>query len=240
MTAGKIPHKYKDKWKDILFRTGAKAEAQGAGAAGVMSEFNDPFEFSWRKRPKPCGEFLKETLGDSTRTPNILAAHARSGYNYPDDREYDRNHHPFHGENIVLMHEGYADTNWFPVAEDMGIELETETDSELLMKVIDSEDNAVDGIKKALDTFPGWAIGIAVYDERTPGKMYFACNQNKCSPYHITRISELNCSVLISRFSMLRNACAGTDLEKFISGDILNVENNKVYVFDCNGKFTVE
>lgn len=238
ITAGKTDntddHKH---WLNFMEGTCFEAEAQGRGATGAMAEWHGDVAF--KKRPIPCRDAMCRLVGVS-RMPELLAIHARSGYNYPDNRDYDKNHHPFPGENILLMHEGYADNNWFELAAKLGIELHTKTDSELLMHLVDREDNVLNGLREAFNILGGWHIGTAIYDRRTPGRMYFASMDRRCSPYHIVKSERFGCTTLISRFSMIRHHFTEEKLHGWGFGKVENVQPFTLYTFDTDGNYTTE
>ncbi len=238
ISAGRVPHEHTEPWRRFMIEAGTAAESQGHGAAGLMGEFDTEY-VAWKKRPVPCGQFLEDTLIKG-RVPHLLGVHARSGANYPDDRAYDKHHHPFHGKHVMLMHEGYAHENWFPLAERLGVELDTNTDSELLMWLVDSQPTVLEGVRHAFKVLDDWTIGTAIYDERTPGKIYFASKSRRCSPYHIIRSRVFNTATLISRFGMIRDSYSDTLLRKLGFGDVENVEPDKLYTFEADGSFSVQ
>jgi len=224
-------------WLKYMKATCLNAESQGSGATGAVTEWHGDVAF--KKRPIPCRGAMTHLVGEE-RMPELLAIHARSGGGYPDNREYDRHHHPFPGENILLMHEGFADDNWFDLADKLGIELHTNTDSELFMHIVDREENIINGLRQAFNILGGWHIGAAIYDRRTPGKMYFASTDRRCSPYHIVKSDRFNCTTLISRYTMIRNAFSEQTLRGWGFGKITNVKPFTLYTFHTDGNYTLE
>ena len=231
--SGKVQKDKEEAFKKDLVNVSSVAERQGAGAAGIMGYRDEPFYVGWKKRPMRCGDFVHDTV----ITPlDIMAIHARSGYNYPDDRDYDKHHHPFVGDNIHLMHEGYASgssSDWFKVAAALGINLETKTDSELIMRLIQSKDNLIDGIRYAIDILGEWVMGCAIYDNRTPYQMHFFCLESRCSPYDIVTLEDYNTTMLISSVAML------VDAQVNVKSSV-GVKPMHLYSFDCQGDYTIQ
>lgn len=230
ISAGQVNPKHKEDFLQDLRKIGTAAERQGSGATGLMYS-NEKEDFSWIKRPVPCGRFVEDQM---ITTPSLLGIHARSGGGYPDNRDYDKNHHPFSGEHITLMHEGYASgslRDWHHVADMLGIHLETETDSELLMRMIDSRHSLEEGIERITTLLYNWVVGLAIYDDRTPDLMHFFSLSNRCSPYDICRSEKYNTTMLISSSDMI--VAAGVDSFRSLE----TTEPYCLYSFDRNGNY---
>jgi hypothetical protein len=170
--------------------------------------------------------------------PSILGLHARSGKGYPRDPSYDINHHPFVGENIALMHEGWIDQDWFEDAKQLNIPLETQTDSELVMRVIDGYPTLIEGVQALFRLFPTSVFGLVIWDRRNPRAINFVSNGRRNSPYHIFYSSLFRTQNLISRFAMVEIALTRTERAEMGIEDVRQTEPNLLYTFDYKGKIT--
>lgn len=239
LSAGKIgrtPLNIRSLWYENFLRPiAAVAELQGSGAAGIMVANNGAVLHS--KEAFPAGVFITRSPWQQLPQmgPSILGLHARSGKDYPRTASYDIDHHPFVGENIALMHEGWIDHDWFEDARRFNIPLETTTDSELVMRVIDGYPTLIEGVRALFGQFPLSVFGLVIWDRRQPRTIHFVSNGRRCSPYHIFYSSLFRTVNLISRFSMVEIALSGIEREQMGIEDVVQSKPNILYTFDYKG-----
>jgi predicted glutamine amidotransferase len=146
------------------------------------------------RSPGPTVEFVAKRQWLSLRymPAKLYLCHARGAMSAADKVE---NNHPFVGENIALVHEGWLNEHK-TIAEKRGVQLTSETDSETFMRVIDkrrrtlgdrTDWDPVKAMKALLDIANApTALGFVDFGYGNPA-LYFARNEtseHKFGIYH--------------------------------------------------------
>jgi predicted glutamine amidotransferase len=126
--------------------------ARGKDASGFAAMSYDLPDVLTEKRNVNAHAFVNRSSkfrALKKKMPNIFIGHTRAVTT--GDPKRNRNNHPFLSQRLALVHNGKV-PEWDKTAHLMGLELRTETDSEILLRILDkAEGRVVDGCRNIID-----------------------------------------------------------------------------------------
>jgi hypothetical protein len=148
------------------------------------------------------------------------------------------NNHPFVGDNVALMHVGWISQH-FAIAQNMGLELVSDTDTELFMRLADGRVRSLSAVQTATPvdilkymlqmTREPTALALIDYTSENPA-IWFGRNQHSIHPFHFYRIPRFKGVFLTATEAMMIIAEQLTfDYPREAVFKITDVEPNKVY-----------
>jgi glucosamine 6-phosphate synthetase-like amidotransferase/phosphosugar isomerase protein len=166
---GNVPE---SKWKqtyDILTALFLASEGRGQDATGFVARhepFKNPLAAStvMDKQPGPASQFVRDNPSWRAlrhRRCSTVLGHVRwATHGSPED---NRNNHPLVGHSgLYLVHNGVLE-NHRGIAEKHGLELLTDVDSELILRLVESAKHPAIGLDIALRRVEG-SMAAVVYD----------------------------------------------------------------------------
>lgn len=137
--------------------------------------------------------------------PSIFIGHTRAATSGTPDR--GRNNHPFNSQRYSLVHNGGI-SNWQSVVTRNSLELRTETDSEVLLRLLEQKDSIEDGIQHTMHNVPmGSRVAIALLNHKEEGTL--SLFKNSLNPIHILTIPEWQAMFFASTKAILDGAIVG-------------------------------
>jgi predicted glutamine amidotransferase len=143
--------------------------SRGKDASGFAALFgmqpSDDTPMVTDKKPLPPTNFIlssKAYQGLRKNIPTIFIGHTR--HSTSGDPKKGRNNHPFHNRRYSLVHNGHV-SNWKDSAKKLKLTMRTETDSEVLIRLLnpaDDHEKAIEGMVKSIDS--GSRLATAVLD----------------------------------------------------------------------------
>lgn len=154
-------------------------QQRGLDATGFVSRtesFKHPSSSNiiMDKRPLPAPEFIADSLAWRKlrhRRCRMVLGHVRWA-THGDPRD-NRTNHPLVGNGLWLVHNGVL-TDHKATAQKHGLGLETEVDSELLLRFVETTDHPAIGLDRAMKKVEGSAA-VIVHDGRRDA-LYMARN----------------------------------------------------------------
>lgn len=160
-------------------------------ATGMFTILNDKFTFV--KKPSDVRDFIDQTpewiYTTLERPQQKYMFHCRGAMSSASKNE---NNHPFVGDKVALVHEGWIEAHR-QRAKELGLELTTETDSELFMRFLDDRfkktpeiggSSIIDETCEAIAKIANAPTSIA-YVHIPTGTLMFIRNANSESHYFI-------------------------------------------------------
>jgi predicted glutamine amidotransferase len=142
--------------------------------------------------------------------PNILIGHTRASTSGTPKR--GRNNHPFNSSKYSMVHNGGI-TSWRSVATDNKLDLRSETDSEIILRLAEQKDNFYDGISHTMDKV-GTTSRVAVAFLRHEGEPRLFLFRNMLNPISIMTYPRLQTIFFSSEAHHLRMALKSVFGEK--------------------------
>jgi len=155
--------------------------------------------------------------------PNILIAHTRLSTSGSPRR--NRNNHPFNGKRYTLVHNGGI-SDWQSQVRKLEIQMRTETDSEMLLHLMENGTDPHDAIQEMMDKVGrGSRIAIAAIDYKAedPSLILF---RNRSNDVYIMTHVGFNVIYFASTRAILEQALDNT----FGAYATEHVDENKVEI----------
>ena len=183
---------------------------RGRDATGFIA-MTDPWDCPQRQRiitdkaPLPADEFVQKSSiwrGLRSRRCNMVLGHVRMA-THGDPKE-NENNHPHCGEHLHLVHNGVVRGNHFDLADRYCVQLETDCDSEVLLRMVEKASTVPIGLSLCLRERPG---SMVVYDSRK-GILWLARDESR--PLWICRLRRDTRSWFASTSGILIEALVRT------------------------------
>lgn len=193
---GFIGHVREGQWRqthELTRQLFLASEVRGKDATGFVA-LTQPLDHPYRtrtiveKQPVPASEFVGTNpafLGLLHRRCSALAGHCRWATH--GDPEANINNHPMIGKHgLYLAHNGIVD-NHREIADKHALRLESECDSECLLRLIEATRGSVAyGLERCLNEVKG-SMAVAVFDARS-GLMWLCRNHGR--PLWLARLKH--------------------------------------------------
>lgn len=199
----------------------AKAtEDRGKDAAGFAGWASG--DFITDKAPLTAGELAKKSAAWRNLVFNSsysLIGHTRQATSgSPQDNS---NNHPFHGDRYSLIHNGII-SGHESIADDIGIKLATECDSEILIHLAEDSKNLRKSIESLYSRVGNrGSFAVAMLDRRNGSLVLFKSNS---MPLYAGYVERWNSFIFASTMDIIEKAFKNTTLlpkDYYISRDVL-------------------
>lgn len=166
---------------------------RGTDATGFAAlDSRDGFTFD--KRPVPSHTFVTSSPSwDRLLYPSCLIAHCRAATHGAPDTGDNRNNHPFVARHFAVVVNGVS-PNYANVAAVNGLPLNSECDSEVVLRMIEAHGAAAAGLEDCLDQLTG-GMAAAVLDVR---RRIVAVVRNELRPAWMLRLAGVRGHLICS------------------------------------------
>lgn len=173
-------------WKEthrILDALLTNSEQRGKDSTGFVA-LAKPFKSRQARRvvtdkaPLAAKDFVRHNSrwrGLRHQRSSAVVAHVR--WATSGTPAVNANNHPFQGDRFYLVHNGVIASHR-ELAEESGLRLESDCDSELLLRIIEFADDAPAGLRACLDELKGGMGAVAVLDTHT-GLVWLARDEDR-------------------------------------------------------------
>jgi predicted glutamine amidotransferase len=184
-------------------------------------------EAIYHKAPLAADDYVKtddwKLLADLR--PSFLIGHCRfATHGKPEQNE---NNHPFisAGGNLAMVHNGVIGGHWSIAAQNK-VQLLTQCDSEVILRVMETEPEILKGIDKVFKkVLTQWRDGaVAVLDFQNKKMHLF---RNDARPCHVARLTSHKALIFTSTKEIMDVALAA--LPGAVLGDRFDIKPNKIY-----------
>lgn len=197
--------------RDVEFRRfiqnlAVASEARGKDASGFCGFSNG--EILTDKSPRRMMEFLRESLAFRQlifKDNYTLIGHTRAATNgNPKDIG---NNHPFHSDKYALVHNGVI-YGYEYFAKELGAELKTKCDSEILLHFVNDSKALSTGIKNIYKTVEDWgSYAVAILNKENGAMTLF---RSMSVPLQLGFVPRWNAWVFVSTMEILIGAIRST------------------------------
>jgi len=156
--------------------------------------------------------------------PNIFIGHTRFSTSGTPSR--GRNNHPFNSSKYSMVHNGGID-RWQTVVEENDLNLRSETDSEVILRLAEKRDNFHDGISHAMDAL-GYGSRVAVAFLQHEGEPRLFLFRNIMQPISIMTYPRLHTIFFSSERQHLQVALRsvyGNSVNEIMQEHEINIES---------------
>lgn len=226
---GKVPEDKSKEMFTLLRNIFILTQSRGTHASGFAAVFHDGPELLTDKRPIEASKFVKRSgkfLSLQSRTPAALIGHCRLSTS--GKPEIGRNNHPFISRHQAIVHNGKID-EWQKVAKELDVQLRTQTDSEIIIKIADRYIDPLDSIKNIVEGTNDAPMALAILQHSIPSSRRVILYRNKERPLYVIRSKVLNSIIFSSTPEIIVNACKMT--WKFTAEEIaknLGIEDDEL------------
>ena len=147
---GTVPQ---DKWDEahtLLQNIFIFSKDRGRDASGFSAIHTNNPALITEKRPIDSMKFVERSARFKAlrkAMPNVVVGHTR--YSTSGDPSRGRNNHPFNSQRYSLVHNGGI-SDWKNLASKEEISMRTETDSEILLHLLERKNCFHEGIQEAM------------------------------------------------------------------------------------------
>jgi len=174
------------------------------------------------KRPLPSPKFTKRSeqfRALRRNMPSIFIGHTRQTTN--GDPKKNRNNHPFNSSRYSMVHNG-AITDYEDLKKQKNIKTRIETDSALLLNILDENNDAIDGFKDILSsTKESSAMAIALLEHKDTSDPRLFLFRNPYRPLYILTSDVMNCMFFASTEEIIKMALKRSFGANLATDDIL-------------------
>lgn len=204
---------YSDALIEFAKRGLLESEGRGKDATGFYA-ITDRNVVVTDKRPIRAKKFIKRSQELGTLKgvkPSVFIGHCRATSTGAGNAKENRNNHPFIGHNVALVHNGWIPN--FRSEEYAGLGLRTNTDSEVILRLLDAgmarDELLSTSIDEAVKCLPvESAFAVAAIDIKKRNLFLF---RNDKRPLWVARIKE-NAFLFASTDTILKDAVKNTSL----------------------------
>jgi len=189
--------------------------ARGKDASGFAAFWNNPHKILTDKLPVPSGKFLSTSSiwqKAANANPTILIGHTRLSTS--GKPEFGRNNHPFFAKNWSVVHNGQI-KNYKEIASKHDLSLRTETDSEVIVRLLQKTQSSV----RTAEIIATEATAMAAVDIQSHSLYLY---RNNGRPLSAVKIGALNTILFASDDDYI---------EKAIEAAFYSVTNQKAGTF---------
>lgn len=210
---GDVPQKYNELSWTLLQNIFILSNKRGKEASGFAAVHNRPSSsLILDKRPISSPEFcLRSTKFKALRRdmPSIFIGHTRLSTS--GDPKRGRNNHPFNNNRLSIVHNGSI-SEWKDVVKKEKLELRTETDSEIILRMIERRPTIEEGIQYLISNVNSSSrIAIAVLDRGLFGEKKPELNifRNYSNDIWVATIASFRAMFFASEKSIIEDAIKG-------------------------------
>ncbi len=228
----KLSSKLKIELHEFLSCLFTTSELRGRDAAGFWVWRKDHYVFE--KRPTPAEDLIERSprwKGLRFNPGSLYLLHTRAATD--GDPNENMNNHPHLGEHSVMIHNGMI---WGhnSIASQFGLNMKTDCDSEVLLRLAEYTDDIEEGLKFMYETASDSngldSIATAFVDRRNPNRILLS--RNSGSPCYIYKSERFGCTFFVSTEIIFERALEmlyDTKNPKIIGAKSENVPTNWLY-----------
>ncbi len=226
---GDIPEDRAKEAHALLRNIFVLTQQRGTHASGFAAVFHDSPKLLIDKRPVEASKFVERSgkfIGLRTNMPAALIGHCRLSTS--GKPEIGRNNHPFTSRHQTIVHNGKID-EWQKVAKELDVQLRTQTDSEIILKIADRYSEPFDAIKNIVEGTNDSPMALAILQHEMVKNRRLILYRNKERPLYVMRSKVLNSIFFTSTKEILVNAAKMTwklTLEEIAKN--LEIEDNEL------------
>jgi glucosamine 6-phosphate synthetase-like amidotransferase/phosphosugar isomerase protein len=219
------------------------AELRGRDAAGFWVWRKNHYVFE--KRPIPAEDLIQRSprwKGLRFNPGSLYLMHTRAATD--GDPNENMNNHPHVGEHSVMIHNGMI---WGhqAVASQYGLDMKTDCDSEVLLRLAEVMDDMTEGLKfmyeSASDSHGTDSIATAFVDRRDPSKVLLS--RNSGNPCYVYQSERFGCTFFCSTEDIFERALEmlyKTKSPKVIGAKSEDVQTDWLYSLNADGTLDKE
>jgi glucosamine 6-phosphate synthetase-like amidotransferase/phosphosugar isomerase protein len=240
--AGLSP-KLRQEFHEFLSCLFTMAECRGRDAAGFWVWRGD--HYVYEKRPTAAQDLIQRSVRWKSLRFNpgtLYLCHTRAATD--GDPNHNVNNHPHIGKHSVMVHNGCV-WSWQSIMNAEKLELKSECDSEILLRLAEAKEDIVEGLQHLYQTTHesnGTAsIACAFVDRREPNKILLS--RNTGSPCYIYRSERFNCTFFCSTEQIFEKALDlmyDTDKPEVIGAKSESIKTHQLYSLKEDGTFEDE
>ena len=206
---GSVPSEHARTAHTILQNIFIFNKSRGEHASGFSAlHLNNKGKLISEKRPIDAIKFVERSskfkaLGKNM--PNIFVGHTRFSTSGSPGR--NRNNHPFNSDRYSMVHNGGI-SEWRKIARLNNVKMRSETDSEIILRLVERRRDFLSGIKLTMDIV-GHSSRIAVAMIKHVGEPRLFLFRNSYNPIHIMPYPRLHTIFFSSEKYHLKNALRG-------------------------------
>lgn len=236
-----LSNKLKAEFHEFLSCLFSMAEVRGRDASGFWVWRGD--HYVYEKRPIPAENLIQRSpRWKSLRyhPGTLYLLHTRAATE--GDPNENVNNHPHIGQHSVMVHNGCI-FNYEAIMKAEGLELRSDCDSEVLLRLTETQDCIEEGLCHMFRTVHDHTLtasmAIAVVDRRQPNKIL--CTRNSSNPLYLYRCEKFNCTFFVSTEQIFEYALKllyKVDDPKVIGAKVQTVEPHWLYELLEDGTIT--
>jgi predicted glutamine amidotransferase len=204
---GNVPEEYRSETHQFLTNMFKLSKIRGKDASGFSAIHNEGgASLITEKRPIESTKFVKRsTQFRSLRRamPSIMIGHTR--HSTAGNPNRGRNNHPFNNEIYSMVHNGTI-KDWDKVVKDNGISMRSETDSELILRIIERYDDTFIGVQSVIDTVPRESAMAIALLKHSGDKISLSLFRNQNRPMVLVTAPALKSIFFCSTKDIVQNA----------------------------------
>ena len=155
--------------------------------------------------------------------PNIFIGHTRHATSGTPSR--GRNNHPFNSDVYSMVHNGGVDS-WRNVVKTRDLKMRSETDSEVILRLLERKENFYTGISHAMEIIPRTSrVAVALIRHNNDPRLFLF--RNLYNPIHIMTYPRLH-SIFFSsegiHLEMALKSVFGDKTDKIMQEHEINIE----------------
>lgn len=204
---GNVPKNCQSEAYSILRNIFLVSTSRGKDASGFAAIHNeDGAELILDKRPLPAPAFIKRSIKFRTfrkALPTVCIGHTRATTTGTPKR--GRNNHPFTNEKYSMVHNGQI-KEWKKLIETCGVNVRSETDSEILLRIFERYEKPGDGLQAIIDAInkdSSMAVAFLRYDPKDPRLILF---RNEGRPLYIATADKYRTIFFASTEEIIKSA----------------------------------
>lgn len=206
---GNIKDEHAEDAHTLLTRLFEGSLTRGAHATGFAAALRNSNLVLADKRPIPSPKFVQKS--DKFKRlrnamPSVFIGHTR--HTTSGDAKIGRNNHPFIGPRYAMVHNGVL-KDWNKVANKLDVKLRTDTDSELLLHILERNEDGFDAIQQIEDEVDG-CMAIAALTHYAEDKQRLFLYRNDDRPLWLAKIKEWGTLWFASTRDILEGAIKAT------------------------------
>ena len=205
---GKIPEQASDDAYLFLRHLFIQSKDRGTHASGFATVHGDsPLIIEKRAIPADnfvfaCSRFkaLKEKM------PSVFIGHTRHATTGTQSR--GRNNHPFNSPRYTMVHNGHID-DWDKLAKSRPIKMRSETDSEVIIRLLDEKHTMATGVQHVVNTVDKdskIAIAVIEHQNKDNRKLFLFRKDN---PISVLTVPAWRAIFFASTQGIIENAMKG-------------------------------
>jgi hypothetical protein len=188
---GNIADEHAEDAFTLLNRLFESSLTRGAHATGFAASYRGNNLVVADKRPVPSPKFVKRS--DKFKRlraamPAVFIGHTR--HTTSGDAKIGRNNHPFIGPRYAMVHNGVL-KDWHKTANSLDIKLRTDTDSELLLHILEKHEDPFVAIQNIEDLVDG-DMAVAALTHHGDEKQRLVLYRNDGRPLWMAKMKQWN------------------------------------------------